>query len=364
MRNKLVLGLGALIAILVGIGIAYFVFKKQVNDQASDSLSNSSSTKTQAIVGHEPCLHDDEYADYPLDPKYDKATLLPKLPLIVSIRDKKRSEEKFKFQIDDVFFSAHPLELKKCNVYVMREFNYDSKAGKALSGFSQEIWSYAYNGQGKKLITLAKKGTDGKEEVSYQFYFHINENESYITLTRGYLGSKDYAVVVKDLKTLNDVFVLTWDNLVNNYGISKSEIGSGSWVDNDTFPVFVTDGAAAWDEVVVHKDKDNKWNFVIYKFPDDANSVTAYNPDGYWIAYNNGPGWIGVVEVEQEVYKQWRDEGKKISLFVYNLATKQKITLATIDDPGWSFKTKWLSATELQYILPSGEKKIFTIPGR
>ena len=157
---------------------------------------------------------------------------------------------------------------------------------------------------------------------------------------------------------MQDIFVLTIDDIVKKYKTESAEIGIGRWISDDKYETALSDGAVTYDVVVIEK---GSWRVIVLPIPEDASVVTAWNPDGYWIAYNNGPGWIGVEDEAQIIYKQWRADGKKTSLFVYNLATKQKVTLATVDDPGWSFKTKWISTTTLEYYLPPGEKKTYII---
>ncbi len=63
-----------------------------------------------------------------------------------------------------------------------------------------------------------------------------------------------------------------------------------------------------------------------------------------------------------EVNKEkWLKEGKKSGLFLYNLFTKEKIFIVSVEEPLWWFKSNWLSDTELEYELPTGEKKIYKI---
>ena len=103
------------------------------------------------------------------------------------------------------------------------------------------------------------------------------------------------------------------------------------------------------------------WKLDVLPVPSGTSGGTALNPEYGYVTYDTGPGWIGIDVIAEQVYDEWRKEGKKIDFYLYNLFTKEKTLLATIDDPSWSFKPQWLSDTELRYELPTGEKKIYKI---
>ncbi len=359
MKKKIIL---VVVLVISSIAIITFYLYREaliVRTPFSPRSQVGTNTSTQNVQGlkHSACLGDNEVANYRIENNPEGGALV-----FISITDKTTNVEINNLQVPILGTGyAHPIELHKCGIYVLRKFNYDYKKNIYLPGYSLELWRYDYSGEGNKLIILGNKDLDGKENAFFQLNFNVNNAEDLITLTRGYLGSSDYAIVVKDLKTFNDILVLTQEDLVKNYGVPQYEIGAGRWIDDKTFLVFVTAGAVSYDEIVVHQDENNNWKLTVLPIPEDASIVTAWNPDGYWIAYNNGPGWIGAEEVAQDIYKQWRAEGKTQSLFVYNLATKQKITLASKIDPAWSFKTTWISTTTLEYYTPPGEKKIYKI---
>ena len=52
----------------------------------------------------------------------------------------------------------------------------------------------------------------------------------------------------------------------------------------------------------------------------------------------------------------------KYVLDLHNLFTKERVLLETVSDPGWFYKPQWISDTELQYTMPSGEVKIYKLP--
>lgn len=345
-----------LLILPIVVGIAWVYWRYQL--QPISSLTSSQGTSTIKNTKTGTCLGVGEAVSYEIENNPQGGGLV-----IVILKNRITNNEirTLKVPILDTEH-AHAIEFHGCGIYVVRKFNYDYKKRIYLPGYSAELWKYDYLGNGNRLIVLGNKELNGKENAFFQFDFHVNLSEEYISLTRGYSGSADYAIVVKDLATLSDVLVITQKELVSKYGIPQYEIGPGNWLDDNTFLAFVTDGAVSYDEIIVHRGEDNNWKLTVLPVPDDASMVTAWNPDGYWIAYNNGPGWIGAEEIEQDVYKQWRAEGKTQSLFVYNLGTKQKITLISDVDPAWIFKTIWISTTTLQYTLPSGATSTYTLP--
>ena len=82
----------------------------------------------------------------------------------------------------------------------------------------------------------------------------------------------------------------------------------------------------------------------------------AINFQNLHLAYVDIPTFTGFQEVYEQIIKEAKREGKLKNLFVYNLRTKEKIKI-TSADPEWRFDINWLSDTELQYELPSGEKE-------
>jgi hypothetical protein len=334
----------------------YFRFNTGGTPQAP---ANTTATEQTREIGHDPCLTDDEYIDYPLDPKADPIIKMPKVPLEIIVKNRNSGKTNFSFQIEN--FLAHPLEPRRCSIYVIRQFNFDYKSFTVLPGFSTELWKYDYAGRGEKILVFSKENPNikGGADVYFSYYFRLDPSETYLNLVRGYLGSPDYAIVVKNLGKLNDVFVLTLDDLVNKYGAHRGEIGTRTWINENRFVGFITEGPTVYDAIFVDK---SGWKVSVFPTPEDAIAVNAWSPDYSWAVYNNGPGWIGVEEVAQQIYAEWRKEGRKKSLFAYNFFMKQKITLATVDNPGWDFKPKWTSGTILQYTLPSGATTTYTIP--
>ena len=319
---------------LVGVGIYFYQIK-----------GNSEETS------HGPCLSDNEIASYEIIERKDEVSLAN-----IFIKNKEANKEVFSFQIElPIPGHVHPIELHRCGVYATRSFNYDYIRKQALPDYKIELWQYRYDGTGESLVFLSGPisgslfGTD----------FRINPSETYVILKRSYLGNPNYALVIKDLKTKEDVFVLKHDDLINKYSAPEGGLALGGWRDDGKYFNGVIHVAAR--TLAFFRIEVDSWKTEVFIVPAEASIVSTISESGQYITYNNGPGWIAIHETAEQIYEEWRKEGKKVSLFIYNLFTKEKITLAIVDDPGWDFKTKWISDTELQYELPTGEKKIYTI---
>jgi len=302
------------------------------------SLKNQ--TKEQ---NHNLCLADDEQVEYQIEEKKDSPS-----SAIVYIKEKDSNKQIFKFQIENIIPNHYyPYEAHKCGIYLVREFNYDYIKGKTLPDFRMEVWRYTYNGVGEKLV----------EESD----FRVDSTETYLVLEQSYLGQPDYAIVIKSLKSSNlkDTFVLKYDDLINKYSAPQGNLSLGRWRDNGRYfwgNIFMGAETLAFFRIEV-----GSWITEVFVVPKEASTVENISENGEYITYNNGPGWIAIDEDAQRIYEEWRKEGKKVSLFIYNLFTKEKVKLATTDNPEWNFNSQWISDTELQYEMPDGEKRIYKI---
>lgn len=293
------------------------------------------------------CLTDDEIADYPLDEKSNPILKIPKeTPVVISIRNSKTQQEKFKFEISDINIGHyHPVELHKCGAYVIREFNYDYKRSKPLTDFKMEIWRYRYDGSGEKLMEA--------------YDFRIDPSEKYIVLEESYLGKEDYALVIKDLNTKEDVFILPTQSIVKQYPTIIGSFDMRGWTkDGKYFWGDIFDGA---DVLAFFRINAETWKWELFEVPVGTMGGTALSSEFGYITYDDGPPWTGDAESDQINKEKWQKEGKKLNFYLYNLFTQKQILLETVDDPLWSFKPQWLSDTELEYILPNGEKKVYKI---
>lgn len=292
-------------------------------------------------IKHGVCLSDDEFADYKTEEIKDGPSRA-----IVYIKEKNTNKLISEFQIENITRHYHPYEAHKCGIYLVREFNIDYKKGKPLPDFRMEVWRYRYDGSGEKLV----------EEND----FRVDDNEKYLVLERSYLGKSDYALIIKDLETKEDVFVLTLDEILKKYpNLRPGSFGLG---------VFTADNKYQWGniyegayDIAYYRIELGTWKTDILPSPSDLPSGAErdFNFKG-WLAYADITSFTGLEGVTEQIEEEARKAGKMKNLFLYNLFTKEKIKIASAD-PGWRFALKWLSDTELEYEIPSGEKKIYKI---
>jgi len=333
-----------IITIILGFSGYYFFYLENKSEETS----------------HGPCLLDDEFAEYPIDEKYAEEIKYPKLPLVINIRDEKTQNIKSSFQIDNTSKAAHALETYKCSIYVIRVFNFDDEKGAPLPNYRTELWRFHYDGSGEKLIDLFKK--EGVPD-NYGQDFRIDPTETYLVLERSYLGNPNYAFVIKDLNTKEDVFVLTLDEILEQYpDVQPGSFGLG---------IFTPDNKYYWGDIYIgayetayYRIEMGTWKTDILPMPPDlpSGAERAWNFKG-WLAYADIISFTGLEGVTEQIEEEAREEGKMKNLWIYNLFTKEKTKLASAD-PSWRFKPKWLSDTELEYYLPSGERKVYNIENK
>lgn len=347
MNRKIFLIIIIVLGLLIG---AVFYFR--------NFLANQKAAKLDVTPAKSVCLKDNEYADYTIDEKYAKEIKVPKNPLVISVRDKQTLKEKFSFRIENINTDiAHSLELYKCGVYVMRFFNYDPKKTKQDSGFKVELWKYSYDGKGQSILLFSKKDAAGNFKGDFSYIFSIDPQEKYIVLERGYLGSPDYAGVIKELGTLKDAFVLTLEDIKKiNPAVEPGIIGLGKW-SNDGKLVWGTVFNGPVDTGYIRVEV-GAWKTDVFLPPPGLSGEQALNTNGY-IAYTDFTTFYGIDSIAQDAFAEFRKEGRQKHLYLYNFFTKEKKLLASVSDPEWHFKLKWISDTELGYTLPTGEKKIY-----
>lgn len=319
------------------------------------------SRKETEKINQRRCLSNDEFADYLIDEKYNPRIRVPKVPLIISVKDKKTLQEKFNFQIENIEPRGPRPLIRKCGVYVIRRFNYDPQKTEQAPGYREEIWRYRYNGFGEAIFLLAEKDEKGIFKAEFGGDFQIDPNENYLVLTKWYVGHKDYALLIKNINTLEDLFLLKLKDIVEkNKDILPGSFGFGNWLEDGKYlcgDIFYGALSTAYGCI-----KMGVWEIQIYSTPPDflAGVEKSMNYKKWYLAYVDIPTFTGVQEIYEQIIEKAKKEGKQKNLFVYNLQTKEKIKIASAD-PSWRFNIKWLSETELEYYLPSGERKIYKI---
>ncbi|MBU4224016.1 hypothetical protein KJ934_02240 [Patescibacteria group bacterium] len=341
-----------IILTILGGGIYAFIKEKIILPKFITNQKNK--------TGYLFCLSEDEQAEFKINHlgeypsvEYDKGFVE------VVVKELSSDKEIIRFKINNIISPSHyhPVEIHQCGVYVIRTFNYDPKKTKQEPGYKNELWIYNYNGRGEPLILLAEKP---KEFISYYSPdFRVSPAESYIVLEKGYSGKDDYSLVIKNLNTKEDIFTLPSKELqrMNSNFIGVFDMLEWS-EDGQYFWGSVSDGA--YVNGYFRIDTQN-WKTDIYKAPDGAMGGSPLNINTGYLPVQPGQVWTGDYQLTEDLKKQYKKEGKKSQLYLYNLFTKEKTLVETTDEPLFWFKPKWLSDTQLEYELPTGEKKVYEV---
>ncbi len=189
---------------------------------------------------HFPCLADDEWATV-LPSYWDMASdfkpggtvnvYVVKKGEIVSdgvleeeIERQIKEKNRFNFPIPNVAGGGSPPDILKCGVYIVRKF---SEPG-------YELWRYDYTGKGTKFIILSafdEKGNPiGGTENFYSSDAKVDPTETYVALVRNWVGdSQNHALVIKNLKTMKDEYVITLKELVEKFPDAGGSFNVDYW---------------------------------------------------------------------------------------------------------------------------------------
>ncbi|MBI4119478.1 MAG: hypothetical protein HY456_01355 [Parcubacteria group bacterium] len=330
-----------IILLLGGLGVAIYFYALPASETDLQSWQAQPAAEKK-----EGCLRVDEEAEYQLVNERDAED-----SAVIIVKDKKTKDEKRRFTIAiESATHYHPIELHLCGAYAMREYNYDYKFGKPLPGFRVELWRYDFDGNSKVLLTLKE----------FAFDFRVSPSERYLVLQKGFLGSSDFSIVFKDLKTLEDVFVLpirpifeTNPDLIGDIGFYQGWSKDGRYFWADFFG-----GAPVFGYIRI--DSQN-WTYELFPAPPDVLGGDQLNIETGWLTVHPGNVWYGDVESDEEEKARRRAQGIGTDLYIYNLFTKEQKLVAHTDEPLHYFRPWWISETELRYEMPNGETRVFPI---
>ena len=255
-------------------------------------------------------------------------------------------------------------ELHDCGFYIHKGEGYNVNTNKVSPGYFSSLWMYDYfaDGSGEQLVLFGENPTGQREDSKY-FYgsqFRINPSETFISLERGYPGSPDYALVIKDIETKEDVFALSMKDVVEKQPSAAGTFSVGKWVERPDGEYLVSEIFDSARETAFVYIKTDTWESAVYPTPEDlqAGVERAYAPFEPMIAYTDIITWAGFKEVTDAIMDEYLAEGVKKHLTVQDLKTGERIVLEEVPlVRDHKFKLLWLSDTELQYVLPSGEVK-------
>ncbi len=351
--NKRVLLTAGLLLLTAVIGISTYFLKGSSNFDVSPPEQSDNATKPVQDVNRK-CLGNNEVASYEDYSATNVGTIT------VSVKNNEDNREISSFDVEDVLVTTyHAIQLADCSVYVSREFNFDFRRFKRLPGFSVELWRYNYDGLGEKLLVFRDESFS-ENEPSYSYAFSVDPTERFLVLRKAYFGHPDYSLVFKNLNTKEDVFILRSEEIYRNYPKIVGDFGIINWT---------SDGRYFWADIFeaanvngyVRVDTQN-WTYEILEAPKDVLGGDALNLENGYVTVHPGNVWFGIDVFEEEEKEKRRKEGIGTDLYIENLFTREKHFVVHTDEPLWYFKPKWVSATELQYTIPDGGVKVFSIP--
>ena len=264
------------------------------------------------------------------------------------------------FLVEDVA-TSFSIEPTRCSMYIRRAFNRPGYVNDILR-HRDEIWRYSYDGKGKKLLTLALTDDNSKYAGYFSGSFSIDWSEEYIVLEKTYTNPDDNKLVFKELKNLEkDVFTLSHEKLIEGdpqeiYG----DIGFLKWsIDEKYFWGRLSDAAQT---IAFFRIDTQNWIYGVFKPPPNTMGGNDLNPDLGYITYNPASYWSGDADFTAWEREERKKQGKSSDLRIYNLFIKEdRLIESTKDDPIWFYKPEWISENELEYELPSGQKKIYNL---
>ena len=320
-----------------------------------------SSSEIPPINNHQArCFQESETVDFKMDINehgYGDATFI--------IKDKYTGVENLRFVVDHVFPNHYrEPERYRCGIYLIRIFDFDFKKFVKLSAYNIGLWQYDYAGEGKEVVLFSGQRKGGAQVLPrYGFDFRVDPTEKYLVLIKESLGSAEYALVVKDLITTQDIFSSRLGDMLAQYpGIKPGSFDLGKWSQDGRYlKGSIYDGA--YDTAYYRLERDT-WKFEVFPTPSDlpSGAERAVSFGGY-LAYSDITSFTGDADMDAQIEENARQSGRKENLWLYSFWTKQKTKIASVDDPSWVFKLNWLSDIELEYYIPPapGIRKVYTI---
>ncbi len=356
----------AVSAVAVFIGAAWMMFNRDKQSSAVNNVpyinsdNNGDNTKDNNVATSTEwrCLEENEIAEYAIKKGTHKWLGIPEYPLTIFVKKKGTNEKIFSFQIDDIRKTSRSVEVCKCGVYVVKLFNYDFQKAKKKLGYRSELWKYDYGSNGEMIILMSEKPD---EFISYyNSSFRVDPLERYVVLERGYLYKDDYALVIKDLETKEDVFTLLHSEL------PKKDLKLQGLFD---FREWTKDGRYFWGAISAgavvpgfFRIDTEAWEYELFAdLPEWIGGGDRLNIETGWVTYHTDMVWTGIHDATEAIKQERREQGIGTTLYIYNLFTKEKRFIYKTEEPIWFTKPEWLSDTELEYELPSGEKNIYQI---
>jgi hypothetical protein len=211
------------------------------------------------------------------------------------------------------------------------------------------LWQYDTGGRGEVLLPVLS--LDELQQENYDPRYLIDSTGNYLALNRFEGGSKALVIwSISPFKILKEVphavifdgvepWIQTWS-------------ANSLWLTRD-------EGALIFEFAKINLTTNEISHFPL---PDGSMGGDAFNFETGWITYNPYSFWSGeTISTKEEQLKRLK-EGNVSELHVYNLFTMEdRLIESTKEDPLWYFKPRWISDNELQYVLPNGDQKIYSV---
>lgn len=373
MKKRVIILVSAVFALIV-TGISWHLIQRRI---AYPSVSSPKAVTTTTLVvnppshatasTHGPCVNKNEIVTY-TPRRWGVGTTT----VAFFVVNQKSGATTTSFVVEDARSSYHPIELHRCGVYIRRVFDFDWESKYWGTQYRTEFWKYDYRGAGDLLFLLDKKEKSGNDDDTFSFFyspdFRVSPDERYVALTRGFPGKPDFALILKNLKTLNDDFVFPIKELFENFPDLYSDISflenSDSWSsDGRYFWASTHDGAIILSFIRIDTQTRKA---EIFPAPPDVLGGDALNPDTGDITRHPGNVWYGVEELRLELEEERRREGIGTELWIHNLVNGRRSLVASTTAPNAYFVPRWISSTTLQYFIPNpdgtkGERREFVL---
>ncbi|OHA45975.1 MAG: hypothetical protein A3A80_00260 [Candidatus Terrybacteria bacterium RIFCSPLOWO2_01_FULL_44_24] len=279
----------------------------------------------------------------------------------IIIRDKDTHEEISSFIIELVSPNHyHPIEIHQCGVYAARSFGYDYKNRRPQPNYSAEIARYYFDGS---VESIAELGTsiNGVYNKVFQNDFRIDPEELFVVLVKGFGGEAGYALVFRNLDSKSDAYSATFSELKNRFTFIDGEFDFYDWARDGKY--FWGNFSIGADVSAIFRINKLNWTLEIFRAPIGTKGGDILNMEKGYITYYDGSPWTGDADLDKQLEDKWIKEGRQIHFYIYDLFNQKSIRLATIKDPAWQFRAKWLSDTELEYYVPPepGTRRVYTI---
>ena len=265
--------------------------------------------------------------------------------------------------------SYRSFQASRCHFYIHQAFNYDYKNETTAPNFSFHIWRFPlfYNGTGKSLILTSENetGEKGKRKSHYGRMFSIDPSENYISLERNSIDKPDYALVIKNIKTGKDEYLLTLADLLKKYPTAAGSFDVGEWRTKPDGTIVLA-GHLYQDmyKPAFYLLEAGSWKMRVWLTPEDFSGYGEYAMPQYspYLAYTDFDVFGGIDVIEGQVFADKVARGDREHLMVADLETGTKKTIAEIPlVRSYRFNLRWVSEHELEYTLPDGSAKVYEI---